>query len=168
MVHGLPPAANWHLFKPLARAIICGRSPCDAKSSWSLAKASFTAGPAPLKKVFHLHTGQIFQFIVDIMIGMRTGEKIAAGKLPVVDVDIGESKADSEWVAGAPAARCCQHRAEAGKHCSTSYHIGRNPCSSSGKTLAAHARRGALSTNSTRGCSGVVDIRDSDGLSGFE
>ena len=55
---------------------------------------STTPGAKTEEGIFHLHAGQIFQFIVDIMIGMRNGEKIAAEKLPVVDADIGESKAD--------------------------------------------------------------------------
>jgi len=45
-----PLASRIFVCRPLARPITEGRSPCKAKSSWPLANASFTAGPAPAKK----------------------------------------------------------------------------------------------------------------------
>ena len=89
-LNGCSPAKRFSLSARSVRSIpdVAGHQQRDL---WSVDN---TRGRRTEEGIFHLHAGQIFQFIVDIMIGMRNGEKIAAEKLPVVDADIGKSKAD--------------------------------------------------------------------------
>jgi hypothetical protein len=85
------------VFRPLARPMTDGRSPCHAKSSWPFGDGLVDRRPGALEEIpFDLDAGLVLECVLHIVPGVGGRRRAPAGKGAVVDADRCKAEPDGE------------------------------------------------------------------------